>query len=155
MYLFLIIIIISIIIILLYFRNNTQYGGSRHAIFSRFKYLPQYPFISQLDIDNTDVLSKKYTSKSPLIYLAGRPYRSYDTKQSTWINPWHFPQEINMYCIQDATNRCNERLQGKGIIKDEKDKMSGKAISNPRDIVRTTECFNTHYERCSNVALSK
>jgi hypothetical protein len=139
-------IILVLIIIGLPTINSQLMGGSREAIFSRFKYLPQFPFISRMDTKNLDVFSKEYTARGPLTFISGRPYNLYDTKASTWIYPWYFPQEINMKCAEHAAKRCNEPII---MIKREEDKLSGLAAPNPKDIVRVSDCYRNVYENCS------
>jgi len=121
------------------------YGGSRESIFSRFNYTPEFPFISKLDTVDLDRFSKVYNIKDPVKFIAGRPYRYYHTDQSTWTYPWEFPQEIHMQCIKKAATQCHEPII---MIKKEEDKLSGLAVSNPKDIIRVSDCYNNVYDQC-------
>jgi len=138
-------IIIGIMILIFAKTTHQLYGGSREAIFSRFNYIPEFPFISQLDTVDLERFSKVYNIKDPLKFTAGRPYRYYHTDHSTWVYPWDFPQEIQMRCIKEASDKCHEPII---MIKKEEDKLSGLAVSNPKDIVRVSDCYNKVYEQC-------
>lgn len=145
---YLILIIICVILWMFYITKNDdsyQIGGSREAIFSRFSYQPDYPFISTFDTQNLDLLSKKYTSPSGYVFIGGRPYLSYDTPQSSWINPWIFPQQSHINCLQKSLDHCNEYVIS---IKNEMDKLGGLSVTSPEDIVKMSPCFNQTYNQC-------
>jgi hypothetical protein len=142
------IVLASILIILIYRKpshENEMLGGSRTAIFSRFNYTPDFPMISQFDQVDYNRFSKVYNISDPIKFISGRPYKFYHTADSTWLNPWTFPQEINKPCLQRAMNRCNEHVV---MLKSEEDKLGGLSISTPKDIVRVTPCFDQVYEQC-------
>jgi hypothetical protein len=120
-------------------------GGSREAIFSRFKYTPEFPFMSKFDTVDLDRFSKVYNIAGRVKFIMGRPYKLYHTEKSTWLYPWEFPEEINMRCIKEASTRCNEPII---MIKREEDKLSGLAVPTPKDVVRVSDCFDKIYERC-------
>lgn len=122
-----------------------QQGGSREAIFSRFSYIPDFPFISQLDQVDLDRFSKSYNVAGPIKLISGRPYRYYRTEDSTWVYPWQFPQPINKGCIQKAVDRCHENVI---MLKKEEDKTGGLSVDTPKDIVRVSPCFNQTYTDC-------
>jgi hypothetical protein len=126
-------------------RYQEMTGGSREYIFSRFNYTPEFPFISTFDTVDLDRFSKIYNIKDPVKFIMGRPYKYYHTKESTWMYPWEFPQEIHMKCIKEAATRCNEPII---MIKKEEDKLSGLAAPTPKDIVRVSDCYNKVYEQC-------
>jgi hypothetical protein len=124
-------------------------GGSRQAIFSRFAYIPDYPMISQMDLKDYDLLSKKYNVADPLELMAGRPYRYYHSPESTWLYPWHFPQDFDHRCLNEASKRCNEPII---LVKKETDKMGGMSVETPKDLVRLSPCFNRVYDRCQKTS---
>jgi len=130
-----------------------QLGGGREAIFSRFNYTPEFPFMSKLDTVDYIRYSRVYNTPGPVKFISGRPYKYYRSQdihiipqmQSTWLYPWHFPQEINAPCIARASRRCHDDIIP---IKDEVGKMSGLAVETPRDIVHVSPCFDRIYEKC-------
>lgn len=120
-------------------------GGSRAAIFSRFQYQPEFPFISQLDTDDPVRFSKVYNVAGPVKFITGRPYKYYHTLASTWAYPWQFPQQINLPCIRQASDHCQEPII---MVKKEEDKLGGLGVATPKDIVRPSPCFDKFYEQC-------
>jgi hypothetical protein len=120
-------------------RPTQQTGGSRAAIFSRFNYTPDFPMMSQFDTVDLDRFSKTYNTADPIRFISGRPYRFYHTKDSTWLYPWHFPQEIDDQTIQRASRICREPITL--VKKVEEDKMGGLAILTPKDVVKVSPCF--------------
>lgn len=120
-------------------------GGSREAIFSRFDYEPDFPFISQMDQNDLDLFSKTYNQKEGLRFLVGRPYRRYQTPSSTWIYPWEFPQPIHQRCIDQTSARCHETVI---LPKKEEEKLNGIAGRNPPDRQSVSQCFDTFYQQC-------
>jgi len=135
------------LIILIYSQpdEDSQSGGSRAPIFSRFNYQPDFPFISQFDMVDLDRFSKVYNVTGPVKFLSGRPYKYYATPESTWLYPWQFPQEINHKCINKAGQKCHESVI---MVKTEEDKLGGLGIATPRDIVRVSPCFDQIYKKC-------
>lgn len=142
------ILIVILIIVLIYPRSNiySLVGGSREAIFSRFDYVPEFPMISQLDSVDLDRFSKVYNTAGPLKFISGRPYRYYKSEDSTWLYPWNFPHEMDRQCTTYASRRCNESPII--LVKKEEGKLNGLAVQTPKDIVRTSPCFNKNYDRC-------
>ena len=123
-----------------------QRGGSRSAIFSRFSYQPDFPFISQFDTVNLDRFSRVYNEPGPVKFVQGRPYRLYQSEDSTWLYPWEFPQKINYRCLRVPSDRCHEPPII--TVKKAKDKLKGLAVESPKEIVRVTPCYSRWYEKC-------
>lgn len=145
MYIIFAILLVTVIIIVISHDRSQLIGGSREAIFSRFNYTPEFPFISQLDTVDLDRYSKVYNLTDPIKFIAGRPYKYYHTEHSTWVYPWEFPQEINTTCINLAAHKCHEPII---MPKKDEEKLNGLAVSNPKDIVRVSKCFDRVYEHC-------
>jgi hypothetical protein len=120
-------------------------GGSRSSIFSRFRYEPDFPMISKMDQNLPDRLSKRYNSEGPVQLFAGRPYEFYSTNDSTWVNPWHFPEQVNGPCLQAAMDQCHEHMT---LVKSDEDKLSGLAAATPKDVVNVSACFDRVYKQC-------
>jgi len=135
----------ALVLIILIYSKNDQNGGSREAIFSRFEYAPEFPFISQFDMTNLDRFSKIYNIPGPIKFISGRPYKYYRTNESTWLYPWDFPQEVNHSCIRQASMRCHEPII---LVKKEEAKLSGLSAQTPKDIVQPSSCFSQLYEQC-------
>jgi hypothetical protein len=127
--------------------ENLQTGGSRAAIFSRFYYEPQFPFISKLDDKDLNVFSKIYNTPGPLKIMMGRPYRYYTMAEGNWGYPWHFPGPIVTRCFRLAADLCEENI---GIIpiKTEAQKRGGLFYENPREIIHPSKCFDSVYYQC-------
>ena len=145
------VVVIILLIILIYTRSPISdgyslIGGSRESIFSRFNYNPEFPMISQLDTVDFDRFSKVYNTAGPLKFISGRPYRYYKSEDSTWLYPWNFPHEMDRQCTKYASMRCNESPII--LVKKEEEKLHGLAVQTPKDIVRTSSCFNKNYEQC-------
>lgn len=126
-----------------------QEGGSRAAIFSRFYYEPQFPFISKFDDKDLNVFSKIYNTAGPLKIMMGRPYRYYTMAEGNWGYPWHFPGPIMTRCFRLASDLCEENI---GIIpiKTEAQKRGGLFYENPREIIRPSKCFDSVYQQCKD-----
>lgn len=156
MYLDLVITIVIATLIIVWIWTNvsqkwtTQIGGSRDAIFSRFNYTPEFPMISKLDTVDLDRFSKIYNFPGPLKLIMGRPYRLYDSKESTWLYPWHFPEPVDTPCLQEASTSCDEPVV---MIKKEEEKLGGLSVKTPSDIVHVSSCFDEVYQRCRGDAL--
>jgi hypothetical protein len=130
----------------MFIRTNNQVGGSRTSIFSRFSYQPEFPFISQLDVVDLNRFSKVYNITGPIKFIHNRPYRYYHSKNSDWLYPWEFPQEINYPCIRLANSKCHDNTVQ--IMKEGGDKLDSIAIHTKSDIVKTSPCFNRVYDEC-------
>src|SRR5207245_5673247 len=87
-----------------------QIGGTRAAIFSRFHYEPQYPFISKFDMRDLNRFSKYYNTAGPLEWIVARPYRFYTMPDGNWGYPWHFPEKANYDCLKLSSDRCEEPI---------------------------------------------
>ena len=128
--------------------ENEMTGGSREVIFSRFSYQPDFPNISQFDTIDLDRFSKVYNTPGPLKIISGRPYRFYHTKDSTWLDPWDFPQMVINTCLQKAMRQCQEPIV---TLKSEEDKLSGLEAETPPDMVHVSPCFDAVYEACGKI----
>ena len=146
---YLIIVTLGILLICMIHNPHTQNGGSREAIFSRFSYQPEFPFISQSIITNLDRFSKTYNVAGNLKFIQGRPYRYYWTMDSNWAYPWTFPESIHTNCVQKASDHCNEPVQN---IKTVTQKLNGLAVDSAKDIVRRSQCFDQIYSTCSKLS---
>ena len=137
-----VVIVVVLIVIISYFINrrdmNDIIGGSRSAIFSRFNYQPEFPFISKFDKKDLDLFSKEYNMVDNVKFIVGRPYKFYHSKESTWLYPWQFPQEIDDTRIQQAINQCKEPMI---MIKTITDKLGGLSVETPKDVVYPSTCF--------------
>jgi hypothetical protein len=133
------------IVLMAMITTSQQTGGSRDDMFSRFNYIPDFPMISQLDQVDLDRYSKVYNHAGPLKLIMGRPYRFYDSYDSTWLYPWHFPEEIDKPCLQEASTRCHEPIV---MIKKETDKLGGLGVLTPADLVHVSPCFDETYQHC-------
>lgn len=130
-------------------------GGGREAIFSRFKYQPDFPMMSQLDTVDLDRFSKVYNEAGPIKFYVGRPYRFYQTAEthgitkgtSTWLYPWDFPRPIDEPCMQKASHKCHEPVM---TVKSESDKLSGLGAQTPKDLVKTSDCYNRVFKECQD-----
>lgn len=145
---FVVIIIITVTTVYCHYWNGNvdrQFGGDRAAIFSRFNYQPQFPFISTFNTVDLERFSKVYNMTDPVVFFSGRPYKYYHTEDSTWLYPWHFPQEVHLDCIQEAVNKCHEPII---LVKKEEDKLGGLGVKTPKDIVHPSACFIKWYENC-------
>jgi len=125
---------------------NKQSGGSRSAVFSRFHYLPQYPFMSKLDTVDLNVFSKIYNVPQRLEIIMGRPYRNYRMADGNWGYPWHFPEPADHTCLQLAEERCGE--EAITLLKTPDQKLGGLGVETPKDIVRPSKCFDYVYKQC-------
>ena len=153
---FLVIILILIIIIIFVLvypdldgPNQTlmtqQNGSGRTSIFSRFSYLPQYPFISQFSQDDPR-LSKRYNTPERMKIIMGRPYRVYQMNLGNWGYPWTFPEPTDTRCLQLSQDRCNEEVVT--LIKTPEQKLGGLGVVSPKEIVRPSRCFDSVYRQC-------
>lgn len=139
-------VLVLLVLFALYSFPTEMIGGSRSAIFSRFTYQPDPPYMSTLDTVDPDRFSKTYNTAGPTKFIMGRPYKYYKTKNRTWLYPWSFPQEINTSCIMRANDQC----EGENLImiKQSEEKLGGLGVATPQDIFRGTPCFNKVYEAC-------
>lgn len=138
-----VIVVVCVVMFLMFRGNILQSGGSRSAIFSRFNYQPDFPFISQLDTVDLDRFSKVYNVADPMKFIVGRPHRFYHTPDSTWVYPWTFPQPVYYQKLKETSQRCNEPPVV--IFKKGEDKLKGLAIETPKDIVHVSPCFEATY----------
>jgi hypothetical protein len=127
--------------------SEPQIGGGRSAIFSRFYYEPQFPFMSKLDDKDLDVFSKIYNTAGPLKLIMGRPYRYYTMPEGNWGYPWHFPEPVDSKCLSVASDRCEENI-GFVPIKTEAEKLGGLFYQTPKDVIRPSKCFDSVYRQC-------
>ncbi len=143
------IIIISIYYLSDRFRNfENQSGGSRSAVFSRWHYTPEYPMISRLDLIDYNLFSKTYNTAGPLKIIVGRPYRNYMMSNGNWDYPWHFPEQDDHSCLKLAESRCNEDIIT--LNKSADQKLGGLGVTAPKDLLRTSKCFDYVYKQCRN-----
>lgn len=110
--------------------QSKQEGGGRKAIFSRFHYEPQFPFMSKFDKYNPNLASKTYNVAGPIRFIVQRPYRNYYMPLGNWGYPWHFPEPIDRHCQYFAADRCDEKLDWQ------------------KDMVRPSTCFDSVYKQC-------
>jgi len=161
------VVIIILIILWLCFagstQTNTQIGGSREAIFSRFHYLPSPNFISQFDTIDYDRFSKVYSQLDNLKFIVARPYslahgakpfqssqpsiNNQPTEQepsiwgnrpTTWLETWQFPIPLDQPCLQKVINHCHEPVFS---LKTDEDKLSGLSVDTPPDLQHVSPCF--------------
>jgi len=110
--------------------QNNQVGGSREGIFSRFKYEPQYPFMSKFTEDDPVKFSKRYNRAGPLRLIMSRPYRFYTMPLGNWGYPWHFPERTDPYCLVLSSDRCDEPIDWE------------------KELIRPSKCFDSVYKQC-------
>lgn len=147
-YFFYVVVVVVLVLMgsLWFIKGSNQVGGSRTSIFSRFSYQPEFPFISQLDAVDLNRFSKVYNISGPIKFIHNRPYRYYHSKNSDWLYPWEFPQEINYPCIRLSNSKCHDNAVQ--IMKEGGDKLDSIAIHTKSDIVQTSPCFNRVYDAC-------
>jgi len=125
---------------------KNQNGGSRSAIFSRFHYIPQYPFMSKLDLVDYNIFSKTYNYPGPLKIIVGRPYRNYRMPDGNWGYPWHFPEPADHTCLKLAETRCHEDVIILNKTADQK--LGGLGVTAPKDMIKPSKCFDSVYKQC-------
>ncbi len=115
-------------------------GGGRKAIFSRFHYTPEFPYISKLDTIDRNRFSKVYNVAGPLKFIMGRPYRNYQAKDGNWTYPSHFPEPNDDRCVRLASDRCDEpiTLPSKNVL----------IIPQSKEVIRPSKCFDSVYKQC-------
>jgi hypothetical protein len=132
------IIHLLIFLLVFIFRHNQrlnkfeQSGGSRAAIFSHFRYKPQYPFISKLDTVDLNRFSKTYNHAGPLKVITGRPYRFETMPDGNWGYPWHFPEKKQNQCLNLASSMCNQ------------------VLNKESEILQLSKCSDHVYKQCSD-----
>ena len=130
-------LLIVILLICLSFKSihikqsyNLSGGDMRAAVFSRFDYKPQFPFMSTFTMDDPNRFSKRYNRAGPLKLIVQRPYRFYTMPLGNWGYPWTFPRPKDNHCLQFANDRCDEHLNWK------------------KDVIHPSLCFNSVYQQC-------
>jgi hypothetical protein len=138
-----VVIIVGLVILASQITNinsQTQSGGGRKAIFSRFHYTPQFPFTSKLDMRDRNMFSKDYNFGGPLKFIEGRPYRFYKMKDGNWDGPATFPEPDDLRCVRLASARCEEpiTLPAQGVLN----------LPKSKEITRPSQCFDSVYQQC-------